>query len=267
SSALVAVAGPAVNLGLGLAAWLVVQVLPSGGLAALIMTAAAVANGFVGVFNLVPGLPLDGGRVLEALVWRTTGRRSTGTVVAGWVGRVVAVAVLAWVLLVPLVAGRTPSLTSVVWGALIGAFLWSGADQAVRAGHADRAVEALALRHLMRPTAVVSADATLADVEIPGEAVILGTDGRPGAYLDADAVRSVPASRRAGTPLSAVAVPLPPGSSVDGSLTGSAAVQAVALAARSSPVMVVLDPTGRVVGLLHAQDVVDALRRGRAART
>ena len=54
------------------------------------------ANLLVGVLNLVPGLPLDGGRVLKAVVWGVTGNPHRGTIVAGWGGRLAAVAVLAW---------------------------------------------------------------------------------------------------------------------------------------------------------------------------
>ena len=53
----------------------------------LLARALMVSNLVVGVFNLLPGLPLDGGRVLSAAVWRVTGRRHTGTVVAAWLGR------------------------------------------------------------------------------------------------------------------------------------------------------------------------------------
>ena len=56
--------------------------------------------------NLVPGLPLDGGRVLKAGVWGVTGGPHQATLVAGWGGRVTAVAVLRWPLLISRVHRR-----------------------------------------------------------------------------------------------------------------------------------------------------------------
>ena len=43
----------------------------------------AYTNLLVGVLNLVPGLPLDGGRVLKAAVWQVSGDTHRGTIVAG----------------------------------------------------------------------------------------------------------------------------------------------------------------------------------------
>ncbi len=70
--------GPLTNLALGVVAWGVWRVLPGPGPAGGPDLALAVTNGFVAVLNLLPGLPLDGGRVLEAGVWPLTGRRATG---------------------------------------------------------------------------------------------------------------------------------------------------------------------------------------------
>ena len=88
----------------------------------------------LGVYNVLPGLPLDGGAVLESIVWGITGDEHRGTVVAGWVGRVVAVLVLVAFVAPSILAGRPPDLTSIVIAAVISAFLWSGASQALRAG-------------------------------------------------------------------------------------------------------------------------------------
>ena len=82
-SAVVAVVGPVSNgvlalVGLGLLTQL------DGGVGRLLVLALAVTNGLVAVFNLAPGLPLDGGRLVESAVWAATGQRWRGTVVAGW---------------------------------------------------------------------------------------------------------------------------------------------------------------------------------------
>lgn len=279
SSALVAVAGPVVNLGLGAAAWLLAAPTTPGGVPWLLLTAAALANVFVGAFNLVPGLPLDGGRVLEALVWRLTGDRLRGTVVAGWVGRVVAVGVLAWMLLRPVVQGGQVSLLGVVWAALVGAFLWTGADQAVRSARAERTVDALAVAELMLPAVGVPARGTVVDLDTalayaapagaaPGpagqappttHALLQGLDGAVVGVVDADAAAAVPAGLRATTPLSAVATPLPPGAVVPLHLRGRGAVEVVAAVARLTPVLAVVDGT-RPVGVLRSADVARALR-------
>ena len=60
------------------------------------------ANLVVGIFNLLPGLPLDGGRMLRAVIWKLTGRQSTATIAAAWAGRVLAVSLF----VVPFVVKR-----------------------------------------------------------------------------------------------------------------------------------------------------------------
>jgi len=264
SSALVAVAGPVTNLVLAGVAALVWQVAPAGGIVAALALAAAAANLVVGVLNLLPGLPLDGGRVLEAGIWAASGRRSTGTTVGGWVGRAIALGVLAWTLLPQLGRPGGPDLTQVVWGALIGAFLWSGASGSLRTARAERAVEALDLRALTTPAVAVPARDRVATLDVLGvpcpPVVLLGEHGEPVAYVDPIAAQAVPSAHRAGTPLAAVAVPLPAGCTVPGHLAGAEAVRAVAEVAARTPVMVVLDTGGQVLGLLRAVDVIGALR-------
>ena len=71
----------------------------------------ACANLVVGVYNLIPGLPFDGGHVLKAFVWRLTGNMHRGTIVAAWGGRVAAVLVLFWPWLAARVL-RPPDRTS-----------------------------------------------------------------------------------------------------------------------------------------------------------
>jgi CBS domain-containing protein len=56
----------------------------------------AYINLVLAVFNLAPGYPLDGGRILESIVWGITGKQETGVRVASRAGQVVAYAVMAW---------------------------------------------------------------------------------------------------------------------------------------------------------------------------
>ena len=55
-------------------------------------------NAIVAAFNLLPGLPLDGGRVLRSLIWQLTHDKLKATIAAGWVGRAVAVGVAIYAL-------------------------------------------------------------------------------------------------------------------------------------------------------------------------
>lgn len=264
SSALIAVVGPLTNLLVAGAFWVGSQAAPAGELLGVIAFLGAVANAFVGVFNLVPGLPLDGGRVLEALVWRLSGDRLRGTVVAGWAGRVVAVGFAIVSIGIPLLRGQEPDLFTIGWAALIGAFLWSGATQAIRGAHAQRTIDGLSARAITRPAVALPFAVSVAQAEAAVraagavEVVLIADDGRPAAYIDTAAAAAVPLAARPTTPVQAVSVPLPPGAMVDGRLQGPGFVQAVGQASRISAVLaVVVD--GQVIGLIYAADVVAAL--------
>src|SRR3954447_23518690 len=103
----VSVVGPLSSLAVALVAFLASLVAP-GGLIGLALSGLAWTNLLVGVVNLVPGLPLDGGRMLKAGVWRVTGDTHRGTIVAAWGGRVVALLAIGWPLLISKVLGGRP---------------------------------------------------------------------------------------------------------------------------------------------------------------
>ena len=275
ATAVIAACGPAANLLLAAIAWWVLQLLPdqflrfpvpgvtTGGVAALLLTATAGWNAMIAVLNLLPGLPLDGGRLVEALIWRLSGRRTTGTVVAGWCGRVLAVALVLAALVLPYAQGTSPDLVTAVWVGLVAAFLWMAASSSLKSVARERMVASLSLDALVVPALSAPVATTLAEVDggpwPDPEVVVIGAGGEPVGYVDRVAARAVPHQLRGTTTLGAVLVPLPPGAVVESGLIGQDAVRAVAQAARSSPVMVVRGPSG-VTGLLQYTDVVAALR-------
>ncbi len=93
------------------------------------------ANLVLAVFNLLPGFPLDGGRVARAVLWRLTGRRLLATRLTAWFGRGLAVLLVGGGLAAVAVLRSPRYLLQVV----LGVFLWQAAVHGERAAwHSDR---------------------------------------------------------------------------------------------------------------------------------
>lgn len=262
----IAVAGPLVSLLLALAGYGVTEVLEQGTVGWLLARALMVSNLLVGVFNLLPGLPLDGGRILSAGVWRVTGRRHTGTVAAAWLGRVVAVVVL---LLPFLLAAGDPGrldVVDVVWAALLGTFIWVGATQALQHASISRRLPAVSARALTRRAIPVDVSMPLAEaLRRAGEAgargmVVVSAGGDPVGLVVEAAVQAVPEDRRPWVPVGDLSRRLEPEHRVLADLAGQELVAAMT----SSPASeyLVVEANGDIYGVLATADVERALTTG-----
>lgn len=123
---LVAVAGPATSLALGVAAAALFGLLDLAGAPGLVVAGLAwlaVVNVVLAVFNLLPGFPLDGGRVLHAWLWHRTGSREEATRRAARVGRAFGYGLIAFGVL-----EFTAGLWGGLWLVFIGWFLLSAAS-------------------------------------------------------------------------------------------------------------------------------------------
>ena len=227
STALIAAVGPVSNLLLALLAWLL-QPLVTSPLGAGVLDAMTYTNLFVGLYNLLPGLPLDGGQIVSSLVWRATGRKGAGLLAAGWLGRVVAVGSVLWFVGKPLLDGEQPTVFGLVVTGMIAVFLWRGANASIRSGEIHDATSGPALE-VLEPLVVVPGETTLTQVEHGlatgawslGDAVpaanqagawVVAADpnGWPLGVVDDTAAQAVPVDARARTPISAVTVAQPP---------------------------------------------------------
>jgi Zn-dependent protease len=150
AAAVIAGAGPATSIAAGAAFGLTAWGAAALGLPSLVTATLlwlGVTNGILGVFNLLPGAPLDGGRLLQAALWKRYGDSYRATLVATRVGRQLGIGLVT----LGLVEAMFLDVVGGLWLALIGWFLVS-ASRAESAGAAMRAaLPSLTLGELMRP--------------------------------------------------------------------------------------------------------------------
>jgi CBS domain-containing protein len=269
----VAVVGPAANGAIAVLGWLLAHQAP-GGVPALLLGAVVWTNGFVALFNLLPGLPLDGGFLVDALVWRVTGNRDLGLIAAGWCGRVVTLLVLAWALLLPFVRGYPPSLFTVVWAGVIGAFLWAGASNAIRTGRARTALSAITIGSVWRRASSLPAASSAADAwalrasGLGGTAVVVvAEDGSALGLVDDDALLGIPDEARSATPVMAAVRQQPAGWVVDADPDAPVTSVVETMQTLQVGAVPVRPRSGRIEGIVLAGDLEAALSRGATART
>ncbi|MHB8295496.1 MAG: site-2 protease family protein [Acidimicrobiales bacterium] len=149
---LITVVGPLTSLLLGAALFALAHLLPVGSGNAVVGAIGYLGylNLALGVFNLVPGFPLDGGRILRATAWQITGNYDKATVIATTVGRFVAYAMIALggvlILMGQVVSG--------IWLGLIGWFLATSARASVGDLHLRRSLAGMSVRDVMTPAPV-----------------------------------------------------------------------------------------------------------------
>lgn len=254
----ISVVGPLSSIAVGLVVGVVWWLLPPG-LVQYIFGALALANLFIGVLNLVPGMPLDGGRVLRAVVWKVTGDQHGASIVAGWGGRVVAGLVLAWPLVMPFAINREPDLIDFLLVFVIASFLWSGATGAIVSAKVRRRLPVLEARRLARRTVAVAPDLPLSEAvrrtqeAQAGSIVVLDQQGHPHALVSEEALLATPEERRPWVSVQAVARTLEAGLTLPADLSGERLVRAMQRTPATEYLLV--EPDGRVYGVLTSQDV------------
>lgn len=115
--------------------------------AAAILQYLALINLILGAFNMIPGFPLDGGRVLRSIIWGATHNFQRATKIAGGVGQVVAYLLIAWGLFQTFYLDNFGGL----WIAFIGWFLLSAAQQSTTSVAVKKTMRGITVGQVMEP--------------------------------------------------------------------------------------------------------------------
>lgn len=219
-------------------------------------------NIVIAVFNLLPGFPLDGGRVLLAGLWRLTGDRARATTMAARVGQGVAL-LIGGAGFIDLV--RTGSLWG-IWPLIIGLMLFQSSSAALAQNRRRSALEGATAGQVMSPPPPTIPAELPISVAMErhleghdGEAFPVMDQGRVVGFISPRMARSVPLDRTVrdamvGTEAATVATPEEPMGSLIQRI-GGVAVQTI---------LVVQD--GRLVGVIEPEDLDRFLRRQRGPR-
>jgi CBS domain-containing protein len=146
-----AIVGPVVSIVLGIIAFLLYLPLArTGSPLEAILSYLAIANILLGIFNLIPGFPLDGGRVLRSIIWKITGNLRQATRIASVIGEIIAVIFIligVWVFF----AGN---FFSGIWLGFIGWFLLNAARTANSQVMLESMFKGVTVSQVMNPNPV-----------------------------------------------------------------------------------------------------------------
>lgn len=255
----IAAVGPALSLGLAGVGFLAdVFVVNGGGIPEELIWQLWAANLVVGVFNLLPGLPLDGGRMLRAGVWKVTSNASQGTIVAAWIGRGLAVLLAIGPFVLTTMTGQ-PFDSTMLWGVVLAAFIWMGASQSLRVARVRARIPQVNARTLARRAVPVTADTPLAEAlrqaaeKHAGAMVVVDHEGRPVAIVNEAAVQATPEHRRPWVNAGSLAKSLEPNMVLAADLTGEALIDAMREAPAGEYLLV--ERGGEIYGVLATTDV------------
>jgi Zn-dependent protease/predicted transcriptional regulator len=259
---LISGAGPLSSLLLavvGALATVLAGALGLGDLVVVSLAWLAAVNAVLAVFNLLPGAPLDGGRILHAVLWRRRGDRISAQVSADRAGVVVGIALGSGGLAQMLFAGDISGL----WLVLLGWFLVSAANAESATVQAKAALAGLTVRDIMTPDPVCVLAGLPVDAFVTTSAAAARHRAFPVVDLDGTVVGVVQLARLAAVPpamrtvrrIGEVATPIGPTAVLSPDDPASAVARVLTAA---TPVVPVVE-AGHVVGIVGAVDLARAV--------
>ncbi|ERT07827.1 CBS domain protein [Lyngbya aestuarii BL J] len=264
----IAIAGPAVSLALFLLlTGIGTSVATSGPLGAMVGLLAYI-NLALALFNLIPGLPLDGGNVLKALVWKITGKQYTGVIWASRVGQALGWTAIALGFLPTLLSGQFPNF----WTILIGWFLLQNAGVLAQdATLRSKLSEFTAEDALTNDTPIISEDLSLRELAneyIIGKAqtrrfFIVNEEGELLGQFEVDQMKAIPTSQWPTTQVKDLIQPVELSKTIDAERS---LLDVVTLFEKEQLDELAVMRNGMLVGLIEKASIRQVLQRNAEAK-
>ncbi len=214
-----AIVGPGMSILLGVICWVIASVyagsalnynqLTGSTLASPVMATIgylAIINVFLGIFNLLPGFPLDGGRVLRSIVWQSTGNLIRATNVAAGVGQL-----FGWLMIAAgVVVAFRYDFFSGIWIAFIGWFLNASADASRKEITMRERLAHVRVQQVLAETETIGPDTRVSELveniftRKHGRAVPVCKNDRLLGIVTVGDIRKVPQDRWSMTPVSEI---------------------------------------------------------------
>jgi len=272
AQALITFVGPLTSLLLG-AVFLLASVVVGGGANSALVSASLAWLGYInillGVFNLLPAFPLDGGRILQSLIWRGTGDRLRATRIAARIGMVFAYLFIAYGLITFFAAG---SIIGGVWAVFLGWFLLSAARAEEAGGLIRQALSGISVAEVMTPNPVqapddISVDEALHSYVLTSRHSTFPThdaSGRLSGLLTMAALKNVAPDARPTTLIKEVACPL---DQVSTATPADPATNLLNVSDGCSEGRTLVVDNGRLVGIISPSDISRLMQRSLAGRS
>src|ERR1700737_647466 len=271
AQAVITFVGPLTSLVLGAVFYVLSVALGGGahpGLLAATLSWLGYINISLGVFNLVPAFPLDGGRLLQSLIWLRTGDRLRATRIAARIGMLFAYLLIAYGLATFIFAG---SLIGGVWLVFLGWFLLSAARSEETGGLIRQALSGMTVAQVMTPNPVQAPDDISVEDALHGYVLASrhstfpthDAAGRLSGLLTLTALKNVAPDARGGTLVKEIICPL---DTVSKTGPADPVTNLLVLPEGCSEGRTLVIDNGRLVGIISPSDINRLLQRSLAGR-
>ncbi|MFM6132001.1 MAG: site-2 protease family protein, partial [Sphaerospermopsis kisseleviana] len=258
----VAIAGPLVSFALFIIFWIIGNLGQQWLILRYFSQNLGQINLFLGLFNLIPGLPLDGGQILKALIWKLSGDRLVGVRWAARSGQGIGLIGVVMGLISLFVIGDAGG----AWLALVGWFVWRNANAYERTSNLQSGLKMIRATEVMtREFRVVNANLTLREFAetylLQGNQNLVpyyaASDGRYRGLVRVNLFQDIERSEWDWLTLQDLAIPLTESPHVE---EHSTLVEIINQLEKSGDrTLTVLSPAAAVAGVIDRGDVVKAL--------